>query len=71
MPQFELERGSEVLQVRGRTIEDALIRALRVPEATPIEIEEEEDLHGWRRVRLHGELQGRVRPFHRMRFRRD
>lgn len=71
MPQFELETESGLRQMRGRTMEDALIRTLQLPENAPIEIEEQSDLQGWRRIQIHGEPAGRIRLFHRMRFRRD
>lgn len=71
MPQFELENESGLRPMRGRTMEDALIRALHLPEDTPIEIEEQSDLHGWRKIQIQGKPAGRIRLFHRMRFRRD
>lgn len=71
MPQFELEREEGLIQVRGRSIEDALLRALQVAETASVVIDPTSDLHGWRRVSIDGEPAGRIRPFHRMRFRRD
>lgn len=74
MPQFELEGvgPSEVSGLhRGRTPEEAVEQAAGLSPTEGMEVEEEEDLQGWRQVRVGGEPAGRVRVHQRMRFRRD
>jgi hypothetical protein len=74
MPQFELEDvGPERVTGlhRGRSAEEAILRALDRQPGTPLAVADEEDLHGWREVTIDGAPAGRVRTHQRMRFRRD
>lgn len=74
MPQYELDAvGPNAVcgRVRGRTPEEAVRRAAAVPAETPVYVEDEADLHGWRAVQIDGAPAGRVRLHQRMQFRRD
>ena len=74
MPQFELESvgpGRFSGRARGRTPEEAVRRAAELPAEVIVTVEEDENVHGWRTVRLDGEASGRVRLHQRMQFRRD
>lgn len=73
MPQYELDRTGEGAGalVRGRSPEDAVRRAVDVPEATAVEVDAPEGVEGWQAVRVGGEAAGRIRAHQRMRFRRD
>lgn len=77
MPQFELKQshpGNRQVVLRGRTPEDAVRRFTDAPPDATIELQPEtgpDHLAGWQRFLVNGQPAGRVRPHHRMRFRRD
>lgn len=68
MPQYDVEiTGQQPRRLRARDAEDAARRAgVESPR-----LGDEADVQGWREVRKEGEVVGRVREHHRMRFRRD
>ena len=57
--------------VRALSPEDAVRRRLALAPASDVEVRETDDLRGWLDVWIDGVEAGRVRPHHRMRFRRD
>lgn len=74
MPQFELDSvGSDRVSglFRGRTAEEAVLRALERQPGAPLAVAAAEDVQGWREVLLDDAPAGRVRLHQRMRFRRD
>lgn len=74
MPQFEFESvvpAAESGLHRGRSPEDAVRRAARADDTADVQVADDEDLHGWREVRIDGIPAGRLRLHQRMRFRRD
>lgn len=71
MPQFELDTDGAARLVRGRSADDAVRRALALPEAARVEFGEPEGGTQWAELRVDGAPRGRLRPRDRMRFRRD
>ena len=74
MPQYELSGvGTPPVSdvVRGLSPEDAVRRRLDLPASCRVEVLEADDLRGWLDVVIDGAASGRIRPHHRMRFRRD
>lgn len=74
MPQYELDgvgTAAYAGRTRGRTPDEAVRRALGLDETAAVVISDEEDVHGWRDVRIDDEPSGRVRLHQRMQFRRD
>lgn len=74
MPQYELDAvGAEEYsgRVRGRTPDEAVRRAISLPDDAAVVLADDEDLHGWREVRIDSTPSGRVRLHQRMQFRRD
>ena len=72
MPQYELDADDGATrQVRGRSPEDAVRRALGPAPGAEVSVGEAELGTGWCEVRVGGAPAGRVRPRARMTFRRD
>jgi hypothetical protein len=74
MPQYELDDvgpGSFNGRARGRTPDEAVRRALDLPDDADVTVDEEADLRGWQAVRIDGESAGQIRLHQRMQFRRD
>ena len=72
MPQFETERPSAPAQtVRARDAADAVRRAAALPDTAQVEIGQPTGPDGWADATADGAPAGRVRPHHRMKFRRD
>jgi hypothetical protein len=78
MPQFEIKDSSsteEIKRIRARTAEEAVRAWYQLSPDTMVSLEREEDqmdeLEGWRIIRVHGHMKGRIRAHQRMRFRRD
>lgn len=74
MPQYELDNvgdGRFSGQMRGRTPEEAVRRALDLAAEVDVAVADNADLKGWQAVRIDGAETGRIRPHQRMQFRRD
>ncbi len=74
MPQFEIETigdSGNVQRIRARDEKDAVLRMGKWTEEDGIRIVDQRELEGWRMIVVNGKPSGRVRPFQRMKFRRD
>ena len=73
MPQFEIfSNASDAPSIiRARNVRTAVVSFFSLADSDQIEITDAGTLDGWESVAVNGTLKGKVRLFHRMKFRRD
>ena len=77
MAQYEIQRTDaegSVHRVRARSVDEAVRRVFDLTETADVKIAAEAEfsgLEGWSTISVAGIARGRIRPFSRMKFRRE
>lgn len=65
--QFEIQQGEKRTVIRAKDLDDALRRH----QLTDVQIVDTQDVQGWLQIYQNEVEIGQIRPFNRMKFRRD